>query len=176
VPLAVQLLYENGDVPYQQEILTITPDSELATDKNGRARLRFRIEEVSKNHRGQKFRLLISADTKECPTLGNVAPVRSDPILVLSKRKPPPKVGSKKPKQEPVNAGGRGESVSGGVVGRVSSYGGENSPSCDGVSRRANGSGGHREERGESRGLRGGLCTLAYASAEASAAGTLSAR
>ncbi|CAN0397013.1 unnamed protein product, partial [Discosporangium mesarthrocarpum] len=86
VPLSVVLLYENGDKPYQQEILTLTPDSELSTDKKGHAKLRFRIEEVSKNHRGQKFRLLISADTKSCPTLGNVAPVKSDPIMVLSKR------------------------------------------------------------------------------------------
>lgn len=42
VPLAVTLLYENGDVPYQQNILTINPDSDLVTDKRGRAKIRFR--------------------------------------------------------------------------------------------------------------------------------------
>lgn len=42
VPLSVTLLYENGDVPYQQDILTIGPDSDLVTDKHGRAKIRFR--------------------------------------------------------------------------------------------------------------------------------------
>lgn len=42
VPLSVTLLYENGDVPYQQNILTISPESDLITDKRGRAKIRFR--------------------------------------------------------------------------------------------------------------------------------------
>ncbi|CAM9694482.1 unnamed protein product, partial [Phaeothamnion confervicola] len=86
VPLHVKLLYENMDVPYQQEILTLSPESDLITTDVGTARIRFRIEEVSKNHRGQRFRLQVGPDIKENPTLGNIAPVLSEPVLVLSKR------------------------------------------------------------------------------------------
>jgi hypothetical protein len=48
VPLAVQLLYEDGNLPYQQQILTISPDSDLSVTLDAPAVIRFRIEEVSR--------------------------------------------------------------------------------------------------------------------------------
>jgi hypothetical protein len=47
VPLTVQLLYEDGNLPYQQQILTISPDSDLSVTSDAPAVIRFRIEEVS---------------------------------------------------------------------------------------------------------------------------------
>jgi hypothetical protein len=55
VPLTVQLLYEDGNLPYQQQILTISPDSELSVSSEAAAVIRFRIEEVSNSFSDKSY-------------------------------------------------------------------------------------------------------------------------
>ncbi|KAG5193178.1 hypothetical protein JKP88DRAFT_260949 [Tribonema minus] len=51
IPLVLQLHYENGYAVQNQEILATIMAQHLETDNRGGAVIRFRIEEVSKNHR-----------------------------------------------------------------------------------------------------------------------------
>lgn len=51
IPIVLQLHYENGYPVHNQEILSTIMAQHLETDARGGAILRFRIEEVSKNHR-----------------------------------------------------------------------------------------------------------------------------
>lgn len=53
VPLRLVLMYENMHRVHNQEILKLSPDSKLVIDEHGKATLRVRIEEVSKNHQKQ---------------------------------------------------------------------------------------------------------------------------
>lgn len=53
VPLRLVLMYENMHKVHNQEILKLSPDSKLVIDEHGKATLRVRIEEVSKNHQKQ---------------------------------------------------------------------------------------------------------------------------
>lgn len=46
-------MYENMHRVHNQEILKLSPDSKLNIDEQGKATLRVRIEEVSKNHQKQ---------------------------------------------------------------------------------------------------------------------------
>eukprot|EP00953_Heterococcus_sp_UTEX-ZZ885_P000525 807-Heterococcus_DN1.PRE.1 len=88
LPIQLQLVYETHVVVHNQEILTLVQPSmrPLEIDESGELTLRIRIEEVSKNHRSQKFRLVIAADTSRLDGI-TVAPAYSNPIMVLSKRK-----------------------------------------------------------------------------------------
>eukprot|EP00953_Heterococcus_sp_UTEX-ZZ885_P016918 9493-Heterococcus_DN1.PRE.2 len=98
VPLTVQLLYEDGNLPYQQQILTISPDSDLSVTSDAPAVIRFRIEErvratsaflvlILGLYKGSRFKLLIGPDTKDTTQFAHVATCCTEPILVLSKRK-----------------------------------------------------------------------------------------
>lgn len=55
-------------------------------DPNGTVNLRLRIEEVSKNHQKQAFRIKISPDTSFSPANCDVSCVLSSAITVRSKR------------------------------------------------------------------------------------------
>lgn len=86
VPLRVTLLYENGHKVLKQDILKMSPDSQRTIDGQGKAVLKLRIEDVSKNHQGQAFRLKVEADTAQSPMNFDVAYDLSSIISVRSKR------------------------------------------------------------------------------------------
>ncbi|RHY74322.1 hypothetical protein DYB30_004020 [Aphanomyces astaci] len=86
VPLRVTLLYENEHAVLKQDILKLSPDSQRVIDSTGMALLKLRIEDVSKNHQGQAFRLKVEPDTTQSPLHFDVAPDWSTPISVRSKR------------------------------------------------------------------------------------------
>lgn len=87
IPLNITLFYDS-EIPVQvsnQELLKAQgSERKLQLDKStGRARIRFRIEDVSKNHQGQNFILRIAADKKDEHA---VAPGYSPAVSVRSKR------------------------------------------------------------------------------------------
>ncbi|KAI9913009.1 hypothetical protein PsorP6_005062 [Peronosclerospora sorghi] len=86
VPLRVTLLYENEHPVLKQDILKISPDCQRTIDSTGKAVLKLRIEDVSKNHQGQAFRLKVEADTAQSPLNFDVAYDLSSSISVRSKR------------------------------------------------------------------------------------------
>ena len=63
VPLRLVLMYENMHRVHNQEILKLSPDSKLVIDDQGKATLRVRIEEVSKNHQKQVW---YATNTRVC--------------------------------------------------------------------------------------------------------------
>jgi len=85
VPLRVSLLYESGMKVLRQEILKINPDNKLLIDETGKALLRLRIEDVSKNHQKQSFIIQVSPDTGKHPLNSDISPAASIPIEVRSK-------------------------------------------------------------------------------------------
>lgn len=86
VPLRVTLLYENEHPVLKQDILKMSPDCQRMIDNTGKAMLKLRIEDVSKNHQGQAFRLKVEADTAQSPLNFDVAYDLSSTISVRSKR------------------------------------------------------------------------------------------
>ncbi|CAI5730949.1 unnamed protein product [Peronospora destructor] len=86
VPLRVTLLYENEHPVLKQDILKMSPDCQQTIDSTGKAVLKLRIEDVSKNHQGQAFRLKVEADTAQSPLNFDVAYDLSSSISVRSKR------------------------------------------------------------------------------------------
>jgi hypothetical protein len=86
VPLRVTLLYESEHPVLKQDILKMSPDCQRLIDNSGRALLKLRIEDVSKNHQGQAFRLKVEADTAQSPMNFDVAYDLSSTISVRSKR------------------------------------------------------------------------------------------
>eukprot|EP00903_Cladosiphon_okamuranus_P007178 g6970.t1 len=86
VPLRLVLMYDNMHRVQNQEILKLSPDSKLVIDEHGKATLRVRIEEVSKNHQKQAFRIKVEPDVQEQPMSMDISSVVSKPITVLSKR------------------------------------------------------------------------------------------
>jgi hypothetical protein len=81
LPVRVTLLYEDEAEVGRQEILRIVSDADVAIGRDGRVRVPFRVQEVSKNHQGKGFRLRLAAD----PLLG-IAPATSSPVLIRSKK------------------------------------------------------------------------------------------
>ena len=66
VPLKVTLLYdnkENTEVMKQRETLRIIgPRKQFIDPDSGESTILFRVEDVSKNHQGNKFKLRIAPD------------------------------------------------------------------------------------------------------------------
>jgi hypothetical protein len=87
VPLSLRLLYENKQVVPSQDILSIQPDSQLVTDEDGYAIVKFKVSEVSQRHQGQKFLLELLPNVASDPMATGIAPTSSNPFVVLSKRK-----------------------------------------------------------------------------------------
>jgi hypothetical protein len=88
VPLKVVLLYEKGHEVHSQDILRIAADiRQCVIDERGTILLRMRIEDVSKNHQKQRFRIKIMPDTFQFPFNNDISADCCDPIEVRSKPK-----------------------------------------------------------------------------------------
>jgi len=85
VPLLATLLYQNGIEVSRQDILKIGPESDLFII-NGKARIRFRIDEVSRSHQNQAFTIKIAPDISTDPLFNDISPVVSEKVIVRSKR------------------------------------------------------------------------------------------
>lgn len=88
LPLTVTLCYATADEPIRvlnQEVLRIIgSEKKLQTERStGRAKIRFRIEDVSKNHQGQDFLLQVAVDNRMYP---GIAPAYTPSVSVRSKR------------------------------------------------------------------------------------------
>lgn len=86
VPLTVSLEYEDGMKVVKQDILKVARDSQLRIDSSGHAIIRARIEDVSKNHQGQKFRFRVMPNAAEEPLTLDIASHHSTCVVVRSKR------------------------------------------------------------------------------------------
>eukprot|EP00611_Tribonema_gayanum_P020807 TRINITY_DN3877_c0_g1_i1.p1 TRINITY_DN3877_c0_g1~~TRINITY_DN3877_c0_g1_i1.p1 ORF type:complete len:713 (-),score=134.99 TRINITY_DN3877_c0_g1_i1:254-2335(-) len=155
VPFTTTLIYEDGNAPYQQEILTLSQDSDRQVTTAKSATVRFRIEEVSKNHRGNKFKLLLAADTKESPQRGDVAPCCTTAIHVLSKRKNINARNNPQPSPGTTAAAGRPQHGGGGTGGAADSSS-VNSKSGRGVKRAAPSPTENHQQGGRASGMPGG--------------------
>ena len=74
LPLSLKLLYDNElnqEVMKQTNLKVLGRSITYIDPGSGQAALRFRIEDVSKNHQGQNFKVSISSD---CVIFGNVVP------------------------------------------------------------------------------------------------------
>ena len=76
-----------------QKILKLMSHTKLFINRNGRASIPFRIEEVSSNHQRQKFKICVAPDTNKFPLHGDIAASYSSAVTVRSK----------KPKKKPFN-------------------------------------------------------------------------
>ncbi|CCI48321.1 unnamed protein product [Albugo candida] len=86
IPLDIQLYYESGERVSSQRILRLFPDLQ-PNMVSGSTVISFRIDDVSKNHQGQSFMLLIGPDVNDHPNMfRDIAPVKSTPIAIRSKR------------------------------------------------------------------------------------------
>lgn len=79
IPLKVSVVYANFRSVVQQELLRLLGSEPVVSESTGVAKVRFRIEDVSKNHQGQDFRVKLSHDD----TCG---PGYTPPVTVRSKR------------------------------------------------------------------------------------------
>jgi hypothetical protein len=90
IPLLPILCYESdASKPVSvtnQEILRTLGSTKIFLDKDtGKARIRFRVEDVSKNHQGQDFIMEVGTDPK-VKGFKDVAPAYTPPVNVRSKR------------------------------------------------------------------------------------------
>ena len=89
IPLLPLLCYDTGDQPVRvnnQDILRTLGSSKIVVDKDtGKAKIRFRVEDVSKNHQGQDFKLEVGPDPKS-KIFKDVAVAYTPPVNVRSKR------------------------------------------------------------------------------------------
>eukprot|EP00977_Amphora_coffeiformis_P026121 scaffold24070_cov92-Amphora_coffeaeformis.AAC.3 len=96
IQLEIKLCYDSIGTPAvsNQDILKrLGSDRALQIDpKTGRAKVRYRVEDVSKNHQGQNFTLLISAAAKS--NGATIAPAKTPPVNVRSKRNKRQRTGS----------------------------------------------------------------------------------
>lgn len=88
VPLAVSLVYSSGQTVQPTTVLSIFNDKDkpLMVSSSGSELVKFRVNEVSRNHRKQLFHLLVAPDTSQDPSLGDVSPATSVAFEVKSKR------------------------------------------------------------------------------------------
>lgn len=80
------LIYDNGEVVSKQDFLHIQSDSVLCIQNTGKTTLKLRINDVSKNHQRQLFKILVSPDTSSSPLLLDISSDQSSSIEVKSKR------------------------------------------------------------------------------------------
>jgi hypothetical protein len=85
VPLRVALLYSNGTLVPQQDILQLSPETQLVIGATGSTRIKCRINEVSSRHQGQLFQVQVSPDHDGNSPLADISPARSVPVEVKSK-------------------------------------------------------------------------------------------
>lgn len=84
VPLTITLQYDSGAQVLQQEILKISPDSSMSVE-SGTATIRARIEQVSRSHQGQGFKIFVGPDVDKDPLISDISPVVSMAVTVRSK-------------------------------------------------------------------------------------------
>mmetsp|Transcript_7122 Transcript_7122/g.10637 ORF Transcript_7122/g.10637 Transcript_7122/m.10637 type:complete len:775 (+) Transcript_7122:1393-3717(+) len=86
VPLKMTLLYDNEynqEVMKQSNLKVFGPPKQYIDPTSGQATIRFRIEDVSKNHQGQSFKVLVAAENNK---LGDIAPAYTPVVAIRSKR------------------------------------------------------------------------------------------
>lgn len=86
VPLKLTLTYASGEHVINQDLLQLAPDSKLIVDESGRALVRVRINDISKNHQKQLFCVMVSPDCTNAPLLNEISPAVTEPVEVKSKR------------------------------------------------------------------------------------------
>jgi ribosome-binding factor A len=88
VPLSVSLVYSSGQAVQPLSVLSIfnEKDKPLVINSNGSELIKFRVNEVSRNHRKQLFHLLVAPDTSQDPLVGDISPATSVAFEVKSKR------------------------------------------------------------------------------------------
>ena len=85
VRLRATLCYEDGRKVNNQGILKSSPDTKFVTDAQGKALVKVRIEDVSKNHQNQSFRVKISADTTKDPLNHDISSCHTNATIARSK-------------------------------------------------------------------------------------------
>ena len=97
VPLQMTLYYDHADQPVKvgkQSIFRVIGPLTSKTDKRtGRATLKFRVDDVSKNHQGQDFRVEVAPDAN-AKGFQDVAPGFSPAVSIRSKRNKRQRLGS----------------------------------------------------------------------------------
>jgi hypothetical protein len=86
VPLRLVLRYRNGNDVLQQDLLKVSPDCRRFIDESGSTTIKFRIEDVSKNHQKQPFGIWIGPDTNAAPQTADVGAVVTKFVDIKSKR------------------------------------------------------------------------------------------
>lgn len=103
VPLVVQLLYFSGEAVTRPNMMTLIDSSSSTStsapasaanntysnifiDRHGTARLRVRINDISKNHQRQLFKVRVSADSSRNVQYNNIGSTETVGIEVKSKR------------------------------------------------------------------------------------------
>jgi hypothetical protein len=93
IPLRCKLMYGNGNAVGNTNLLKISPECSQQINEDGFGDIKYRIEDVSKNHQKNSFCVHVCPDFKFNPAFTDIAPVLSPPVNVKSKV-------SKRPKQE----------------------------------------------------------------------------
>lgn len=108
IPLCPVLCYKvdkdaSETMVANQDILRTLGSANILLDKDtGRTRLRFRVEDVSKNHQGQDFILKITPDTRS-KRYKDIAPAYTPAVNVRSKRNKRSRGGSTRVSGKPGN-------------------------------------------------------------------------
>lgn len=86
VPLSVSLTYSSGQLVHPQNVLVLFPERNIFIGNSGYEIIRFRVNEVSRNHRKQNFQIFVAPDITSSPSSGDVSPACSVDFEVKSKR------------------------------------------------------------------------------------------
>jgi hypothetical protein len=105
VPLKATLHYEHETdrEDLDQRMLT-SPDKKIVIDIFGVTILRFRIEDISRNHLNRRFQIKLAPDTSMFPEYADINAVVTTPIHVMSKNPTDriPKTGHRAQKRKDV--------------------------------------------------------------------------
>lgn len=83
--LKCQLHYDDGDMVEDQSILKISEDTRMYVDPNGCATIKCRIEQISGNHAGRKFKVYVIPDIIHNPMCADISHIWTPEVLVKSK-------------------------------------------------------------------------------------------
>ena len=86
VPLKLVLKYENNNDVVQQELFKISPECRRYIDDTGSATIKFRVEDVSKNHQKQSFGIMVAPDVITSPQCADIGSANSTFVDIKSKR------------------------------------------------------------------------------------------
>jgi len=87
MPLKLTLCYENEEVVAKQDYLSISEEVRSMRINKGTFHLKFRIEDVSKNHGRRRFRVMIAPKGANFEAI--CRPVFTEPVLIKSKKNKP---------------------------------------------------------------------------------------